>query len=160
MISAMTIGRLVLPESDFRDFVEKPSDVGGGRNITLAGEYHGSGADINKVDVMQQSFLGLYGQMVPVVFSQKSQWNGFYYINTVGATLTRWDGDSAKMERTLEADLAGFQNDIDLESRLGGPQTITNPHSATGERWHAPPPGHTSYWVGNASPSVLTRQGS
>lgn len=156
----MTVGRLQLPESDFRDFVEKPSDVGGGRSVTFAGATVGSGPAQRDVDILQQNILGLYGDMVPVVMAQKEDWNGYYYINTVNATLTRWFGDSSKCEWSIEAELAGFENDIDLESRLGGPLTLTNTHSGLGERWHAPAPGHLAYWSGSASPSQIVRTGA
>jgi hypothetical protein len=161
VITDLIVGNLRLKESDFRDFNEKPSDIGGGRVASLAGVIVGAGPALRDVEVAQQNLLGLYNQMVPVVFTQKTDWNGYYYVTAVDATMTRWAPEqTGKVEWTMELTLAGFQNDIDLESRLGGPLTITNGFSATGERWHAPPIGHTAYWTGASSPSQLTRTGA
>lgn len=161
MITDLHVGNMVLRESDFRDLSEKPSDVGGGRGVTLNGAEVGAGPARRGVEVVQQNILGLYGKMIPIVFSQKTDWNGYYYVNSVSATLTDWPAEGvAKCEWQLDLDLAGFRNDIDLESRLGGPQTLTNAFSGTGERWHAPAPGHTAYWTATTSPSQLVRTGS
>lgn len=151
----LQLGRITLNDAEIRNL----QDSGG--TVKYEGIITGVGEDGDRVRTVSADIPGLLGTMVPAVFGSKVIRNGYYAVTSAESTLIDWPGEGvAAAEWSLELALIGYWNDVDLESRLGGPLTLNNAFTATGERWHAPPIGHVSYWTGAGSPSQINRVGS
>lgn len=149
------IGRLVVDESEIRNISES---VG---SISFDGIESVANQSVMSVKRKQQDIVASAGMMVPVTFDHKPDYDGYYVVESAEAVLTNWHRQAvAACEWDLSLASVGSYNDIDLESRLGGPVTLPNLHGGTGERWHAPPPGHTAYWSASSAPTSITRTGS
>lgn len=151
----LRVGRLVLNDAEVRDLESKLG------SITIGGMQAGALVEAERIRRQSADIPNLTGQLVPVVFGSKEYRSGYYVVASADATLTDWPKEGvASAEWDIELALLGYSNDIDLESRLGGPLTLANSHSQVGSRWHSPAAGHYSYWTGAGSPSRVLRQGS
>lgn len=154
----LTVGRVRLNESEFRTLDEKPSD-NGGRIVSTSGVEIRPLITKEALRALSANINGMAGIMVPVVFGSKSEWDGYYTVRGCSATVTDWDEEGVGLlEWEFELDLVGHANDIDIQSRLSGPPALLNDFSGAGERWHAPPIGHTAYWSGPSQPAQIIRQ--
>lgn len=154
-METLQVGRLLLNDAESRDLEGKPGE------IAVEGMLTGAGEKADDVRAIGADISNLVGYMVPVVFGSKVIRNGYYVVQNADVTVSDWPREGVVgVEWELDLALLGYANDVDLESRLGGPLTLNNSHALTGERWHAPPPGHTSYWSGAGVPSQVIRTGS
>jgi len=157
----MTIGRLEVSER--HELSEQHNAGTGERTIQVTGQHFIGyrGADLAEVQRKQEDILGLADRIVPVRFSNKSDQDGFYRVQDVGASVLDWPED---MMRSFEWNFIlskyGPDNVLDIESRMGTVVRANN-YVLTGERWHAPPIGHTAYFTGSTLPSTsMTRTGT
>lgn len=156
----LSVGRVTLNESEFRTLSEKPKD-GGGRSISISGVEIRPLMSKEAMRALAGSISGMALKMVPVTFSDKSEWDGYYTVNGCGATVTDWDSEGVGiLEWEFDLDLVGSANDIDIQSRLSGPPALLNDFEGAGVRWHSPPIGHSAYWSGPSQPAQITRVGS
>lgn len=102
--------------------------------------------------------LGVQGSMIPVVFSEKTQRNGYYTVSSAsGEVRDRRPLGIATVAWKISLQRHGAETDIDLESRLSG-AVRQNDFSLAGERWSAPSIGHYAYYTGPTIPSAMTRE--
>lgn len=107
-----------------------------------------------------ESALGSQGLLVPVVWEDKPERSGYYTVNSAsGDIMDRAAEGVVVAEWKLSLARHGSDTDVDLESRLTG-AVRANDFSLSGERWHAPPIGHYSYYTGATIPSTMTRAGA
>jgi len=115
------------------------------------------GHDDAAVRRAQEDILGLADQIVPVIFQNKTDQNGYYQVKDVGAELLEWPGEIRNIACSFILEKFGPDSSVDLESRLGF-AIRSNNFVLTGERWHAPPIGHYAYFTGSTIPSsTMTR---
>lgn len=110
-----------------------------------------------QLQARQADILGLTGSFVPVVFTDKTDLNGYYVVVDVSVSQVNWNGEMSTVGWTIDLMRIGTDTEIDIESRLTG-GTRVNSFSATGVRWHAPAQATYQYFsaAGN-SPSVVSR---
>lgn len=129
--------------------------------LSLKGQESYGRLSLTQLRQRADEITALRGRMVPVTFSQKAHLDGYYWVEEASGTYEEWQPQAvAVMPWSLELTRVGYGVDVDLESRLSGPTTRATDHAVTGERWHAPPVGHTGYSAGSTIPSVVTRTGS
>lgn len=153
----MQVGRLALREDSAADL----SNGDFGPRFNLAGQESMPRVSLLQLKQRVEDFLALQGTMQPIVFSDKPELNGFYWVESVSSTYDKWMPDNVGvLPWSMTVSQAGHSSNTDLESRLSGPVTRTNDHAAVGERWHAPPIGHNAWSAGSTVPTVVTRTGS
>lgn len=96
------------------------------------------------------------GPPLAVTWTDKPERNGYYTAKTTSAKLTEWRGDQVTSDWKITLERLGSVNEVDLQSRLTGVARL-NDFTLAGERWHAPPIGHVSYYTGATNPSLMTR---
>lgn len=96
------------------------------------------------------------GGPVAVTWTDKPERNGYYAVKSATGKLTEWRGDQVTSDWKVSLERLGSVNEVDLQSRLTGVARL-NDFTLTGERWHAPPIGHVSYYTGATNPSLMTR---
>ena len=150
----MQVGRIALREDSAADL----SNGGFGPSLSLAGQESMPRVSRNQLKQRVDDLLALEGTLQPVTFSDKPEFNGFYWVESVSGTYDVWMPDNlGVMPWSMSITQAGQASNTDLESRLSGPITRTNDHAAVGERWHAPPIGHLAWSAGSTLPAVVTR---
>lgn len=101
--------------------------------------------------------LGSQGGLIPVVFEEKTERNGYYTVSSSsGEVKDRKRQDIVEIAWKISLQRHGPDTDVDLESRLAG-AVRANDFSLTGERWSAPSIGHYAYYTGATLPSIMTR---
>ncbi|GAA3251704.1 hypothetical protein [Nonomuraea helvata] len=104
--------------------------------------------------------LGVQGALVPVVFEEKTERNGYYTVlSSSGEVLDRKRQNITEISWKISLQRHGPDTDVDLESRLIG-ATRQNDFGQVGERWSAPSIGAYGYYTGATLPGVLTRVGA
>lgn len=150
------IGRLSLREDDGVDFIL--GDDARTAVLTVSGQESVDRLGFAVVKKRLDEIVGLNRTFVPVVFSHKNELNGFYRVISLSGTSRKWQEQSANVVPwQLNLQRVGYANEVNIDSRLSGPITRTNDHSATGKRWHAPAGGHTAYSAGSTVPTMVTR---
>lgn len=149
------IGRLRLTEK----WDEKSSEAWSGdtRVLSISGQESAPPLTERDLDVLYDDLVNLQGSTVPVAFTYKADRDGYYVVQSVTVDLVNWAETAITVDWKISLARAGAPGEVDIESRLSGPPTRSNTHSVTGERWHAPPIGHTAYWTGTTQPSTLVR---
>lgn len=150
------IGRLTLRE----DHVVNETIDASGRNITVTGqESMGSvtGYPLSLISQKREDLVSLTGQVVPVLFDRKSNYNGYYIVTAATGNVENHDGLIAMFSWSTTLSRVGSDLQLDLESRLGGAITRVNNFSVVGQRGHAPSVGHIGYQTGSTIPSFTTR---
>ncbi|WP_188188058.1 hypothetical protein [Nonomuraea sp. SYSU D8015] len=152
-MSTLQLGRLTLRET--MTVSETVRDAG--RTLTV----HGKEVTplISRTELLErlEGVLGLRGSLVPAIWEEKSERNGYYTITDASADYTdRFRQSIAWVTWKLTLARHGGDTDVDLESRLSG-AVRANDFSLAGERWHAPPVGAYGYYTGSTSPSTMTR---
>ncbi|WP_354643857.1 hypothetical protein [Kitasatospora camelliae] len=99
------------------------------------------------------------GVPVAVTWTDKPERNGYYAVKGSSAALREYVNDAVTSTWKVSLERLGAAGEIDLQSRLTG-VVRANDFSLTGETWHAPPIGHTTYYTGATSPSTMTRAGA
>lgn len=96
------------------------------------------------------------GVPTAVTWTDKPERNGYYSVKGSSAALREYVNDAVTSTWKVSLERLGSSAEIDLQSRLTG-VVRANDFSLTGETWHAPPIGHTTYYTGATSPSTMTR---
>jgi len=134
------------------------AENGDTRIMTLSGQESVPRLSPAQVIARREDFLSMDGQMVPVLFTDKSYLDGFYQVETASGTIEDWDDGAIRVFRwTCTLVRLGTVSEVDIESRLSGSITRVNVFSVVGERTHAPAIGHNAYWSNATVSSVLTR---
>jgi hypothetical protein len=144
------VGRLVLREGFNLSAAMNGST--GFRTLSLTGEESNPPLTTAELQRRGEDILGLQGRLVPIVFSNKADHNGWYRITDVDTDATNWTGEVLKLTWTIEAERVGAEGSVDLESRTASVLRANN-FSLTGERWHAPAASATGYYTGTSQPS-------
>lgn len=101
--------------------------------------------------------LGSQGGLIPVVFEEKTERNGYYTVSSSsGEVKDRKRQGIVEIAWKISLQRHGPDTDVDLESRLAG-AVRANDFLLTGERWSAPSIGHYAYYTGATLPSIMTR---
>ncbi|MEV0306541.1 hypothetical protein [Nonomuraea fuscirosea] len=104
--------------------------------------------------------LGSQDELVPVIFQEKEERNGYYTVlSSSGEVLDRKRQGITEISWKLSLQRHGPDSDVDLESRLIG-ATRQNDFNQVGERWSAPSIGAYGYYTGATQPALLTRSGA
>lgn len=153
------VGRVTLRED--RDTGRVVNASTGGISLKLTGQQSSPNLTSAQVETASADIISGYGALVPVVFQQKTNLNGYYSVDDYEVDQSKYVADGADLAPwTMTLDLVGSDTEIDMESRLGGAQTRANGYTlTTGERWHCPPGGAIGYYVPGALPTTLTRTG-
>lgn len=150
------VGRLALREDDKVDFTV--SQDGLSTSFSLAGQESVNRLGYALTQKRLDDIIGLSGRVVPVTFSHKSELDGFYFVASVSGTMQKWSEQSANIVPwTMSLDRIGYTGETSVESRLSGPVTRSNDHSATGKRWHTPAGNHYAYAAGSSVPLTVSR---
>ncbi|MER7814551.1 hypothetical protein [Streptomyces sp. NPDC096153] len=99
------------------------------------------------------------GTPIAVTMTDKPERNGYYAVTTASSSTTEYRGDVVTADWKIGLDRLGSAGEIDLQTRLTG-TVRANDFSLTGERWHAPPIGHTGYYTGSSNPTSMSRTGA
>ncbi|GAA3027197.1 hypothetical protein [Streptosporangium longisporum] len=151
--SDLLLGRLTLRET----YSLAENVTGDGRTMSLEGKEVVGLVSRTELLERMEGALGLVGALVPARWTQKPERNGFYTITTASADYTDRAGQGvAWVTWKVSMRRHGADSDIDLESRLTGARRA-NDHALSGERWHAPPPGHYALHTGATLPGTMTR---
>lgn len=152
------VGRVILREALE---IATESWSGADRLLAITGQESNPPQTNDELARLQDDMLSLPGRFVPVVFTNKADRNGYYWVQDAAADLMNWADDgvvTCRWKVTLAR--AGSDTDLDVESRMSGSASRNNSFAATGTRWHAPPIGHYSYYAGGGVvPSIVTRTG-
>ncbi|MFI7470503.1 hypothetical protein [Nonomuraea sp. NPDC049646] len=154
-MSTLQVGRLTLRET----MTLAESVRNGNRVLTVQGKEVVGLTGLSRAELLErhEGVLGLAGTLVPVMWEEKNERDGYYTITDASSDYTdRFRQAVAWTTWKLTLTRHGADSDIDLESRLAG-AVRQNDFSLTGERWHAPPPGHYAYHTGSTLPSTMTR---
>lgn len=150
----LTIGSLVLKETDILEDVTNANT--GERTVRVEGaETAPSSATIADIEAKQADIMGLMDRIMPVRFSRKAAYDGYYVATDTNTVYEKWQQGPGQVRWSLTLQRLGADNTVDFESRLANVMR----GGLTGERWHAPASGAYGYYVGTASPSALVRQG-
>lgn len=153
----VTIGRLTLRENfTVSDKVNANTGV---RSLSITGEESSPPLTLTELLQRREDLSGLMDRLVPVRFTWKSDFNGWYIVTDLQADATNWNNEVTKFGWTLTLDRVGAENAIDLESRAASVVRQNN-FALTGERWHAPAGGATGYFTGTAQPSGTVSRAS
>lgn len=153
------VGRLTL-----REALTSAQEQSGG--LSLSGQEAASATPgvfpLSRVQLgaLQADIRGLAGAFVPVQFTDKTSLDGYYVVSDTSAEMMDWQGEMVTCDWSINLSRVGSDSEVDVEARLAGPLTRVNDFAVIGERWHAPPIGHSAYWAGSATPSTMTRQTS
>lgn len=145
----ITIGRLTLRESfDLAANISAGTDT---RTLVLAGQESSPPLTFAQVKQRQEDILGLQNRITPIRFGTKSDHDGWYKISDVNTSLVDYQGSEMRaFGWSLNAELIGPENAVDLESRLTGVSRI-NDFGLSGERWHSVPAAVWSYYGGTST---------
>lgn len=153
----MQVGRLALREDSSVDVAQG----GFGTTLSLSGQESMPRVTLDQLKQRVDDLIALRGKFLPVTFTQKPELDGFYWVTDASGTYDKWMPDGVGvMPWTMTLERAGYESEMDIESRLSGPVTRANDHLATGERWHAPAIGHKLYHAGSTVPTGLVRASS
>jgi hypothetical protein len=155
---SISIGRLQL-----REAIENLSEtvsLSAVRAMKITGQEAVPARDANELAAIQDDLPGLIGSLVPVVFTVKTDRNGYYLVTDAQADMMSYGGELVTCKWSLTMQRLGTDTELDLESVLSGSLARDNDYAATGERYHVPPIGHYGYHTGSTQPAVMIRQGS
>jgi hypothetical protein len=158
-MAAFDWGDVRLGRIPLRETFAVAEDGGGDRGLSLEGQE--SYPPLTRAEVLSRhdSINALLeGTPIAVTWSQKAERSGYYMVKSAGATLTERVGDLVTSDWKVSLERLGTEGEVDLQSRLTGVVRL-NDFSLTGERWHAPPIGHTGYYTGSSNPTSMTRTG-
>lgn len=150
------LGRTALRET----FTVTEGSTGGDRTLDLDGQE--SNPPLTRaVLVARHDNVEALEKDIPiaVTWTDKPERNGYYAVKSSGAVLRELVGDMVTSTWKVALTRLGAASEVDLQSRLTG-AVRANDFSLTGETWHAPPIGHTTYYTGATNPTLMTRAGA
>lgn len=151
------VGRLTLREDHV---VSETIDQNGMRLVNLSGQESmgaATGYTLSLISQKREDLLSITDQIVPVTFARKPNYNGYYQVTIAAGSIENHDGVTAMFPWTMTLARVGTEQQMDVESRLGGALTRANVFSVTGVRCHAPSVGHVGYQTGSTIPLFTTR---
>lgn len=152
----ITLGRMTLAERhEVTDQVNANSLV---RTVVITGREISPTLTVQQIRERQEDVLALMGKTIPVMFSRKTDRNGYYTVVDAGVQATHWEGEASFFDWNLTLDRVGPDNAVEIDSRLVN-VVRANDFALTGERWHAPAIAHYGYHTGPTLPSVQNRTG-
>lgn len=154
---SIQIGRVVLNESAIRPFDEAQS--GDERTVTLSGVlFNDPTHSVAAIQDLHDDIMGLPYSIIPVIFGDKADRNGYYTVLSSKSALINLAYQSV-IQLTWAIDLRREGNDqeIDLETRLSGPVNRLNDFTLSGSRWMGVPVGATGFLAGSSTPSQVSR---
>jgi hypothetical protein len=157
---AGTWGTLQLGRTTFRETFTVTETAGDTRTLDIDGQESTPPLTRSVLVARHDNVLCLdQGGVVAVTWTDKPERNGYYSIKGSSAVLREYVNDTVASTWKASLERLGTVGEIDLQSRLTG-VVRANDFSLTGETWHAPPIGHTTYYTGATSPSLMTRTGA
>lgn len=145
------VGRLVL-----RETFEIKADVNAGtgvRTVTITGEE--SAPPLTETALLQRNedIMTMRDMIMPISWTNKSSFDGFYFIDDISASLVDYTHDEVKkFTWQIRAIRYGPDNSAEIESRLTGVKR-QNEFGLDGEPWHAPSAGAYAYYTGSTRPA-------
>jgi hypothetical protein len=149
-VSDLILGRLTL-----RETFSLSETADGGRTMALTGKEVTPLVSRDDLIERYEGLLNSVGAMVPAVWAEKTERNGYYTITSASGDYTDRPG-TAWVTWKLGLTRHGTPSEVELESRLTG-AVRANDFTLTGERWHAPAIGAYGYHTGSTLPSTMTR---
>lgn len=147
------VGRVVL-----RETVDAKADIHAGhgeRTISLVGQESFPPLTLAQLKQRQEDVMTMRGTIVPIIFTNKSEHNGFYFVVDTGVSTVNWQGEVVYFDWTIRAEYVGPESATDIESRLTGVERF-NEFGLSGDKWHAPAIGATAYYTGGEQPTATT----
>jgi hypothetical protein len=136
--------------------MEKATETTAGK-LTLNGQESAPPTSVAMVTWLHGQIAGMQeGRVIPVLFRDKDERNGFYSVETASSDLTNYQDEVALADWQIDLQRLGAENEIDIQSRLTG-AIRQNDFGVTGVRWHAPAIGHYAYLTGTTVPSNHNR---
>lgn len=153
-LGVLKVGALTLNENyKIADATNAQSGV---RTVNVSGIETYPGRTLAQIKALADDLTSMFGKTVPITFSHKTDRSGYYTIDDVNTTATHWEGEATGFTWSLGLTRIGPDNAVDIESRMVHVVRANN-FSQTGERWHAPPIGHNTYYVGASTPATVVR---
>lgn len=132
--------------------MEKATEATDGK-LTLSGQESAPPTTVAMVTWLHGQISGMQeGRVIPVLFRDKNERNGYYSVTSASSDLTNYQDEVAIADWQIDLQRLGAENEIDIQSRLTG-AVRQNDFSLTGVRWHAPAIGHYAYLTGTTLPS-------
>ncbi|MFG3051909.1 hypothetical protein ACGFZP_13290 [Kitasatospora sp. NPDC048239] len=157
---ADTWGTLQLGRTQLRETFTVTETAGDMRTLDLDGQESTPPLTRPVLVARHDNILSLdQGSVVAVTWTDKPERNGYYAVKGSSAALREYVNDVVTSTWKASLERLGAVGEIDLQSRLTG-VVRANDFALTGETWHAPPIGHTTYYTGATSPSTMTRTGA
>jgi len=160
--STVQIGRLSLTELPQNTATEQSS----GQSLASSGQIlHVTGQEaypifpLARMSALHDDLQGLVAAqtLLPVLFGDKTDRNGYYILSGAQSALRNWTGEAVTDDWQADLRRVGSQLEIDLESRVTGPQSVNNSFGLTGILWNSPPGGHYAFWSGATAPASISR---
>lgn len=167
--STVQLGRLALtelPQNPASESLSALTMTTSGRLLHVAGQEFLQGAGLPKMLAMQDDLQGMVdysganGAFIPVTFGDKYSRNGYYLPYGANNSEVDWNKETITNDWSMDLRRIGSDQELDLESRMSGPQTVNNGFTLTGVLWNAPPVGHYGFWSGANTPSLVSRTGA
>lgn len=160
--STVQVGRLALKELPQNPVTEQSSQLmmsTQGRLLHVVGQEAYPLSTVGQMAALHDDLQGLVAgaYLIPVTFGDKADRNGYYVVYTAQSGLQNWNGEAITDDWAADLQRVGSQLEVDLESRVTGPQTVNNSFALTGVLWNSPPGGHGMFWSGVTTPSAVTR---
>lgn len=153
----ITVGGLTLKETDILEDVVNANT--GARSIRVQGAETSPGSTLAVLEAFAESIMGLINLTIPMTFSRKSNYDGFYRVDDANSEFEKWVEGPAQVRWSLSLTLIGAGGAVDIESALAN-VVRANDYAQTGERWHAPSISHYAYQVGASVPALVSRTSS
>lgn len=153
----MAWGQVTVGGITFREEIDA-SETGAG-TLKIGGQEATPPQTEARVRAAHRNVIGLRGKIVPVVFTDKVELNGFYRVESSDSALTDFGNGrvvTASWNMTLER--IGTERDVEFESRI---PTIGRVDDLAGVQvpsfWHAPAANASGYYTGTTTPNTVVR---
>lgn len=155
-----TWGTVQLGRTTLRETFTVSEGSADARTLDLDGQESTPPLTRSELVARHDNLLAL-GQGIPVAvtWTDKPERDGYYLVKGTSAALREYVNDTVTSSWKVALERLGTVSEVDLQSRLTGAVRL-NDFSLTGERWHAPPIGHTTYYTGATNPTLMTRTGA
>jgi hypothetical protein len=156
--STVQLGRLLLtelPQNPAVDQSSVPTLSYSGRLLHVVGQEAYPLSTSAQMAALHDDLQGMVGgqYLIPVVFGDKSDRNGYYSVYGAQDTLQNWNGEVITNDWQVDLQRVGADLEVDFESRLTGPSTVNTTLALTGSQWNSPPGGHYAFY-GLGTPTV------
>lgn len=129
-----------------------------GTDVTIAGQESSPPLTAQQLKDRQDNLTNMRGQVVPVTFTDKTDFDGYYAVKSVSTDYMDFDSAVLTSGWSITLVRLGTESEIEIESVLNG-SPRSNDHGLTGQRWHSAAAGHYSYYTGSTTPSTVSRAG-